>query len=636
MTIQEYLEKKPLLFDGAMGTYLVDKCQGLEESQCEMANISHPEVVVNIHKEYLQAGAVAIKTNTFAANRSQQKKVEIVPELIRRGYSLAKQAVEEFGKESFIFADIGPVSSEEKVFETYQEIVDIFLECGAKYFLFETLENAEELERITSYIKERTEDSFIMVSFAASPEGYTRGGFLVKKLFWRLQQCSSVDAVGFNCISGPKHLLEQVRELPMEQVEKYLTIMPNAGYPTMLGNRIHYGVSRDYFGRTACELLEAGVSIIGGCCGTTPKDIRSIAGKLQEDFLKKLAVRKQELKSRCSSGIAYSGREGSLSVGKKEALAGNVAMEGKAGIQQSEYSCMAEKNPKNSFAGKLAEGKKVLVVELDPPVEPDIDFFMEGAARYRHAGVDAIDIADCPIAKARIDSSILACKLERELGMTAIPHMTCRDRNINATKALLLGLNIEGVNNVLTVTGDPVPVAMREQIKTVFSYNSAVLARHIQSFNQEVFAKNPFMVSGALNVNALNFDSQIAHAKKKIESGVSVLFTQPVLSERGFENLKRARRELSVKLLGGIMPVVSYRNATFMSNEMAGIEIDEQIIARYKDKSREEGEVLALAISKGVIDEIEGYVDGYYVITPFKRVELILRIIEYIKQKEKQ
>ena len=256
---------------------------------------------------------------------------------------------------------------------------------------------------------------------------------------------------------------------------------------------------------------------------------------------------------------------------------------------------------------------------------------MEGAAKYQKAGVDAIDIADCPVAKARIDSSILACKVMRELGLTAIPHMTCRDRNINATKALLLGLNIEGVNNVLTVTGDPVPMAERDQVKTMFSYNSAVLANHIRTLNTQIFSENPFMVSGALNINAKNFESQITHAKRKIENGVSVLFTQPVLSEQALDNLKYAREELSVKILGGIMPVVSYRNACFMNNEMAGIYVDEKIVEAYKDKDREQGEALALEISTKVAQAINPYVDGFYLITPFKRVELILRIIEQIR-----
>lgn len=611
MTIQKYLEQRPLLFDGAMGTYLASRRPEFEREHCEFANLTQPELVQKIHEEYLRAGAVAIKTNTFAANcQILQRDIRTVGNLIRAGWEIANRALENFVGERFLFADIGPIPTEENVFDTYLEIVDIFLGCGAKYFLFETMENAEAFEQIAGYIKENTEDSFVMVSFAASPEGYTRGGFLVRKLYEGLQNCDSVDAVGFNCISGPKHLLEQVRGIPEGQRKKYLTVMPNAGYPTMIDNRIYYGAGKEYFGRTACELLEAGASIVGGCCGTTPQDIESAAERIEASLA--------EL------------------VQKREKRTGMISVDEKSAQHIEAEKIISAENPKNSFARKLAEGKKVIVVELDPPLEPDMDFFMEGAARYQRAGVDAIDIADCPIAKARIDSSILACKLTRELNLTAIPHMTCRDRNINATKALLLGLNVEGVNNVLTVTGDPVPATMREQVKTVFSYNSAVLARHIQSFNEEVFAANPFMVSGALNINAQNFDVQLHHAEKKMESGVSVLFTQPVLSERGFANLQRARKELPVKLLGGIMPVVSYRNAAFMSNEMAGIAIDEELIERYRDKDREESEALALEISAGFIDRIADFVDGYYVITPFKRVELILRIVEYIRGKGKR
>ena len=216
--------------------------------------------------------------------------------------------------------------------------------------------------------------------------------------------------------------------------------------------------------------------------------------------------------------------------------------------------------------------------------------------------------------------------------MTAIPHLTCRDRNINATKALLLGLNVEGVNNVLTVTGDPVPVAERREIKTVFSYNSAVLAKHINTFNETTFNKNPFMVCGALNVNAVNFDSQISHALKKIENGVSVLFTQPVMTKDGLENLKRARRELPVKILGGMIPVVSYRNACFMEHEIAGIRVDERIIQMYHGKNREEGEDLAVRIVSRIAEEIWDYVDGYYLITPFQRISLMEKIIGTIRK----
>lgn len=610
MTVQEYLKEKPLLFDGAMGTYLVEKHPETVKRNCEFMNIEHPEWVQKIHEKYLKAGAVAIKTNTFSANTVVlQQSVEKVKEMIKKGYQIAQNAIKDFAGERFIFADIGPVpvNEEKDLLEAYKEIANTFLECGAQNFLFETMESREAIEEIASYIKEKAPGSFIAVSFAASPEGYTRGGFFVKKLFWDLQQSESIDALGFNCVSGPKHLLDLVQRLDKKKIKKYLTIMPNAGYPTLLGNRMYYEQSYTYFSNNIEKLLEEGVAMVGGCCGTRPKDIKGVAEMMQQ---------KQD---RFVTWIEKRDRKLVQAAGYKEEL--------------ESTHIVANKNEHNTFAKKLFAGEKVIVVELDPPIEPDIDFFMEGAARYKYAGVDAIDIADCPIAKARIDSSILACKVTRELGLTTIPHMTCRDRNINATKALLLGLNVEGVNNVLTVTGDPVPTAMRDQVKTMFSYNSAMLARHIQSLNEEVFEENPFMVSGALNINALQFDSQIRHAKKKIENGVSVLFTQPVLSERGFANLKRAREELDVKILGGIMPVVSYRNACFMNNEMAGIDVQDTIVSMYQDKNREEGEELAYRISTAIIDKITDYVDGYYLITPFKRVELLLRIIHYVKNK---
>ena len=366
MNIREYLEKKPLLFDGAMGTYLARKYQNFDTEPCEMMNLLHPELVCEVHKEYIKAGAVAVKTNTFSANCEMLNKDKAtVDKVLREGFHLACKAASEAGREVFVFADIGPAPEHEgaDVLAAYREIVDVFLSCHAEYFLFETMANSEAAEACAAYIKERSPEAFVMVSFAASPEGYTRGGFLAKKLFWGMQQSEAVDAVGFNCISGPKHLLELVKKLPKEQVKKYLTVMPNAGYPTMVGNRIYYGTNRGYFGQAAYDLLQEGVSIVGGCCGTTPEDIAQVQEKIQA----------------CAEGWAKR-REPEAGNPKK----GKEPVQGKRdvpGSQMAEEKKIADviANPGNSFAEKLQQGKKVLVVELDPPVEPDIDFFMEGA-----------------------------------------------------------------------------------------------------------------------------------------------------------------------------------------------------------------------------------------------------------------
>ena len=210
--------------------------------------------------------------------------------------------------------------------------------------------------------------------------------------------------------------------------------------------------------------------------------------------------------------------------------------------------------------------------------------------------------------------------------MEPLPHMTCRDRNLNATKALLLGLSMEGVHNVLLVTGDPIPTEHRDEVKTVFNFNSRKLARYVSELNGQLAA--PFNIFGALNVNAKNFDMQLKIAREKEENGVMGFLTQPVLSAEALENLKLARRELKGKILGGVFPVVSYRNACFLNNEIAGMRVCSEITELYRDKDRDQAEALAVTISAAIARELEPYTDGLYLMTPFKRVELMRRILE--------
>lgn len=585
----EYMEikNKQLIFDGAMGTYYSSICKN-PLSKCELANIYDRKTILNIHKEYINAGCTAIKTNTFSANRvSLQDDSERLSEIIKNGYEIAKEATE--SSDVLVFADIGPIPILEKLdaLASYKEIIDIFLNLGAENFIFETFSNDDYIEEISDYIKSKNKDAFILVEFAISPEGYTRVGESGRKLIKRAFDIKSIDACGFNCFSGPYHLLQYIKTIDISG--KIVSIMPNSGYPTVIDNRTFFDNTKEYFASQMLEIAKLGVSIFGGCCGTTP------------EFIKEMALK---LKGLSQSEVVYKKVEEAQEV--KEVKGKNILIE------------------------KISAGEKIIAVELDPPVDTEIDFFMSSAKTLKDKGVDAITIADCPIARARVDSSLLACKLKRELDMTTIPHMTCRDRNINATKALLLGLNIEGVNNVLVVTGDPIPSAQRDEIKSMFSFNSAILANYISNLNETVF-KNPFNIFGALNVNARNFSFQLAQAKKKIENGVTMFLTQPVFTEAAKENLKIAKRELNAKILGGIIPVVSYRNANFMNNEISGINVSEEIIEQYKDISKEEASKLAVKISTDIAKDIAPYVDGFYLIMPFKRIDIITEIIDNIK-----
>lgn len=284
----------------------------------------------------------------------------------------------------------------------------------------------------------------------------------------------------------------------------------------------------------------------------------------------------------------------------------------------------------NTLADKLDRGRRVIAVELDPPVDDDIGFFLEGVRTLADAGADAVTIADCPIGRPRADSCLLACKIRRELGVEPLPHMTCRDRNLNATKALLLGLSIENVHNVLLVTGDPIPSEDRDEVKSVFNFNSRRLASYVSTLNETVL-RTPFRIFGALNVNARNFDAQLEAAREKERNGVTGFLTQPVLSREALENLKTAREALRGKILGGIYPVVSYKNACFLNNEIAGMNISEDITALYRDKSREEAEDVAAAVSVRIARELAPYTDGLYLMTPFKRVALMTRILREVR-----
>ena len=281
----------------------------------------------------------------------------------------------------------------------------------------------------------------------------------------------------------------------------------------------------------------------------------------------------------------------------------------------------------NPFWDKLSAGKRVIAVEFDPPVDDNVGYFLDAVKTLRDCGADAVTLADCPIGRPRADSSLLACKVKRELGMEPLPHMTCRDRNLNATKALLLGLSMEGVHNVLLVTGDPIPTEERDEVKSVFNFNSRKLARYVTSLNSTVLT-SPFRVFGALDLNAKNFDIELRRAQEKEENGVVGFLTQPVLSAEALENLKRARETLQGKLLGGIFPVVSHRNACFLNNEISGMRVCDEIIDLYAGKDRDEAEALAVTISTRIAQEITPYTDGLYIMTPFRRVELIKKIIE--------
>ena len=587
--IRELLQTRSLLFDGAMGTYY-KAAPGVE---CEQANLTDPAGVLAVHREYLAAGADAVKTNTFSLPRLAAAHTPGWEQLAQAGWQLAVQAAEETG--AAVFADLGPAPDTEAVpaGQVYTAVAKQFAALGARNFLFETLSSDAGLLDAVGAIKAEVPDAFVLVSFAVLPDGYTREGMYCKDLARRMQESGIVDAVGLNCVSAPGAMRTLAKQLGGTLP---LSVMPNAGYPVVTRTQVKYQGRPEYFARELGRLAAEGtVQILGGCCGTTPAHIAALRAELD-----------------------------SLPVVEKTA-------------PTEEFSTAKEQTVENedAFLRKLNAGEKVIAIELDSPRNADLTGYLEGAKKLQAAGADLLTIADCPIAQARMDSSLVACRVHRELGLCTLPHMTCRDRNLNATKALLLGLYAEGVREVLAITGDPIPTAERDEVKNVYQFNSRKLAQYIVSLAGEGREMpGPMTVFGALNLNARNFDVELRRAKEKLENGMSGFLTQPVLSAQAVENLRKSRETLGAdaKILAGIMPVVSQRNAIFMENEINGIHVEDWIIEKFAGLDRAQGEELGLAISLEMAKAALPYADGLYLMTPFNRVALMERLIGRLKQ----
>ena len=601
MTTREFLSKNRILFDGAFGTYFAQITHGQTEN-CELANLNLPQTVARIHREYIEAGANAIKTNTFAAYPDLCGGAENQKKIIRAAVALAREEADKADGEVRVFADLGPAPGESRQQKTdsYIQAASLFLDEGITDFVFETQAEEDGLLPAVREIRKREKESFIVVSFGVLPDGYSPKGIYYRTLILDMLSSGLVDAAGLNCVVNAGNMRRLLAALPSGLLARTCA-MPNAGYPVVRGFHTYYGGNAPYFARETGEIADLGVRILGGCCGTTPQYIRALSKVLSEKTAEEIVA--DTLWTLPESTDVQKNRSGAQAVSS------------------------------NRLKKKLSAGKKVIAVELDSPKNADLSTFMEEAGRLKKAGVDTITIADCPIAQARLDASLLACKVKQELDLDVIPHMTCRDRNINASKALLLGDHANGIRNVLIITGDPIPTAARDEVKSVYQFNSRQMIGYVHSLNESDFQDDPFLIFAALNVNAKNYDRELERARKKLQQGAAGFLTQPALSSAAVENLKKTRQAMpEAYILGGLYPVISERNARFMNEEVNGIEVPEEMIAAYHGADREEGEKIGRRFTDELCGRILPFVDGIYLMTPFHRIGLMEKIVGDIRE----
>lgn len=591
--IKEYLKNNILITDGAMGTYY-SELTGNDVSYCEFGNLTHKDIIKGIHNEYIEAGAKLIRTNTFSANTYDLGiSLERLKDIINSGINIAKEVTK--GKDVFIGASIGPIKeanleeSHRNILDEYKFIVDCFLDNGINIFVFETFSNYNYLKEISEYIKSKNTESFILTQFAMRPDGFTRDGLSAVKLVKKVKNIAQIDAYGFNCGSGPTYISETIKKINIGN--DIVSALPNAGYPEIIHERTVYPNNPVYFAERINEIKNLGVSIVGGCCGTNPNYIKQLASLIHENSKVVNTVNRHEEETK-------------------------------------EY----DKKVENTFRNKLDNNEFVVAIELSAPIDTDVSKLINGAKICKENNIDLVTIPDSPMSRVRADSTIIASKIKREIGIEAMPHICCRDKNINAIRSSLIGSHIENVRNVLAITGDPVSDASKVETKSVFNLNSFRLMELIDDMNSEFFKEDNMFIGGALNLNVLNKEVEYNRMLKKIEKGAKFFLTQPIYDDAAIEFLKKIKERTDIKILAGLLPVVSYKNAIFLNNQLPGVTIPDKYVNMFsEDMSKEEAQEVGVKMTVELGRKLKDICDGFYFITPFGRVNMLIDIINRIK-----
>lgn len=591
MNIREYLKKSKLIADGSFGTYYSQKYKTVDIP--EYANITASQRISEIHTEYINSGAKLIRTNTFASNTySLDCSIEEVKENIKAAYKIAKKAVEQSGKEIFIAGNIGPVPAVfqpdfEAVEEEYYQIAKTFIDEGADILCFETFTQSEHIMPAIKRIKEEC-NPFIIVQFCVNQYGYSEAGESAERLVSETAFSKCVDAVGLNCGVGPAHMQQILSRINLNN-NCFVTAMPNAGYPLLVRNRVKYADNPIYFASKVNDMALLGADIIGGCCGTTPDYIREVA--------------------------------------KTVDLTPTVKSDETSANNENEKPVIKKSFFRN--ADGTIKDKKLIAVELAPPFGADDKKLLEAAHMLKGLGVDVLTFPDSPSGRTRIDSVLMAQKVKNETGFDVMPHICCRDKNAIAMRSTFLGASINDINNFLIITGDPIPVMARQVVKSVFNFDSVGLMRIADEMNSEALKDSPLTYGGAINQSRRRIESEIKRVQKKMEAGAEFFLTQPVFTAEDAERLRRVKEETGARILCGIMPLVSRKNALFMKNEISGVNVTDEVIERYPENAcREDGENVGVELAKEMIAATRDFADGYYFSFPFNRTYLLKRIIE--------
>ena len=630
--ILNQLSQRPLLCDGAMGSLLY--ARGVTYEQCfDALNLSRPELITNIHSEYINAGAEVIETNSFGANRAKLEAYNLgdrVREINVRAVRLAREAREISGRPIFVAGAVGPTGrplqapDEHRLIEVraiFQEQIEALQVGGADLLILETFSSLAELRQAILAAKE-VGGLPIVAQMSFYEDGHTLSGQSAARVAAVLTDLG-VDVMGANCSVGPAATFDVLEEM-ISEVDKYndgkqsrphlFSAQPNAGLPTRIGNRFFYVATPDYFADYALRFAKAGVQFIGGCCGTTPHHIAAMRKALDEHYGARTPLASDTAEIHIHpTPVAFSNGQTTIA----RLLEEDVILP-----QHGSMTRLQE---------KLAAGEFVVSVELDPPKGLNPAKILEGAAMLQEVGVHCINIADSPMARVRMSCIALARLIQDHLGIETIIHFTTRDRNLMALQSELLGAHALGIRNILALTGDPLRVGDYPNTTGVWDLDSVGLIQAIRGMNEghdaagsSIGAKSSFHIGSALNLNMTDeqTEQEIEKYWSKIDAGAQFIMTQPIYElARLLRFLDRAGKP-PIPMILGCIPLHSSRHAEFLHNEVPGITIPDEVRARMR-AAGEHGHEEGLKQAEELLSAARSMVQGVYLMPSYGRYDIV-------------
>lgn len=602
--------------DGAMGTYLYQLGFPVGISYEEL-NLVRPEVIADVHKRYLKAGARLIGTNTYMATRDKLSRFGLdneVKAINQAGVRIAREAV---GKDAYVVGTIGSIRGGKRhtialgeLMKDYNEQLDALLEESIDGLLLETFFDLEEMLAVVKRIREISHLP-VIAQFAIEDTARLLNGHALEDAFRQIVD-SGADVVGLNCRSGPNTMLRTLEQITLPDVP--VSVFPNAGIPDYVDGEYMYMAPPEYFADSAKRFARLGVRLMGGCCGTTPEHIAAIDHSLKAFK----ADGKDPIKAQTS--------ETRVSIEKTREAAEVSKTDG---------------NEQPSILEAVAR-RHTVIVELDPPKDLSITKFMEGAKALQDAKADALTMADNSLAVTRMSNMALGALVKQQIGIRPLIHIACRDRNLIGTQSHMMGLNALGIDHVLAVTGDPARFGDLPGSSSVYDTTSFEIIRMIKQLNEGIsFSGKPlkqkanFIIGAAFNPNVRYLDRAVKRMEKKIAAGADYIMTQPVYDTALIREMADLTKHISVPIFIGIAPLASGGNAEYLHNEVPGIQLSDEVRTRMRGLKGAEGRAMGVQISKELLDTAMRYFNGIYLMTPFMSYEMTVQLTNYVWEKAK-